>query len=366
MKTTSGDARWEQLVRRDPRADGGFWYGVKTTGVFCRPSCPSRRPKRENVVFFPSPREAMNSGFRPCRRCRPDSESHTEPHLETIVRACRRIDAAEEPIPLAALAASAGLSPYYFHRVFRKIVGVTPKGYADQRRAGKLKDGLRRGMSVTRAMYDAGFGSGSRLYGGAGVMLGMPPSRYGTGAAGIPIRYGLARTSLGRVLVAATGRGICAIDIGESGKELVERLRARFPRAELRRGDREFAERVARVVALIEFPRWDLDLPLDIRGTAFQRRVWEALRAIPPGRTASYAEVARRIGKAGAARAVARACASNVLAVAIPCHRVVRGDGTTGGYRWGADRKRALLDREAKGIARRDVRRMESIPSRKQ
>jgi AraC family transcriptional regulator of adaptative response/methylated-DNA-[protein]-cysteine methyltransferase len=346
MKPTRDDARWELLFRREPGADGSFWYGVMTTGVFCRPSCPSRRPNRENVVFFANVPEAERAGFRPCRRCRPDSEFPADPHLETIVRACRRIDEAEEPIPLAALAASAGMSPYHFHRVFRKVVGITPKGYADQRRAEKLKDGLRRGISVTRAMYDAGFGSGSRLYGSAAGLLGMPPSRYKEGAAGVPIWYGLAGTSLGQVLMAATGRGVCAIDIGDSGKALVGRLRARFPRARLRKGDRDFARWVARVVAFIEFPRGDLDLPLDLRGTSFQRRVWEALRAIPPGETASYAEVARRIGRPAAARAVARACASNALAVAVPCHRVVRSDGTTGGYRWGAGRKRALQERE--------------------
>jgi AraC family transcriptional regulator of adaptative response/methylated-DNA-[protein]-cysteine methyltransferase len=346
MKRTRDDARWDLLVRRDPRADGSFWYGVKTTGVFCRPSCPSRRPKRENVVFFADVPEAERAGFRPCRRCRPESGPRGWRHLETIVRACRRIDEAEEPIPLAALAASAGMSPYHFHRLFRKVVGVTPKGYADQRRAEKLKELLGRGMPVTRAMYDAGFGSVSRLYGSAGELLGMPPSRYKAGAAGVSIRYGLARTYLGWVIVAATVRGVCAIDIGDSRKALVERLRARFPRAELRKGDREFAGWVARVEALVESPGRGIDVPLDIRGTAFQRKVWESLRAIPPGKTASYGEVARRIGRPEAARAVARACASNDLAVAIPCHRVVRKDGDPGGYRWGADRKRALLERE--------------------
>src|SRR5512134_579418 len=275
MNTARDDARWELLVRRVLRADGSFWYGVKTTGVFCRPSCPSRRPKRENVVFFASVREAERAGFRPCRRCRPDTEFRAEPHLETIVRACRRIDEAEEPIPLAALAASAGMSPYHFHRVFRKIVGVTPKGYADQRRAERLKDALRRGMSVTRAMVDAGFGSGSRLYGGAGDLLGMTPSRYRAGAAGVPIRYGLARTSLGWLLAAATERGICTIVLGDSPGPLIRRLEEKFPRALLRKGDREFTGWVARVTALVESPGRALDVPLDIRGTAFQRRVWE-------------------------------------------------------------------------------------------
>jgi AraC family transcriptional regulator of adaptative response/methylated-DNA-[protein]-cysteine methyltransferase len=347
MNTVRDDARWDLLVRRDPRADGTFWYGVRTTGVFCRPSCPSRIPRRENVVFFSNARDASGSGFRPCSRCRPDAEDRAEPHLEAIVSACRRIECAEEPVPLGTLAAAAGMSPYHFHRVFRRIVGITPKAYAGERRARRLREALCRGVPVTRAMYDAGFGSGSRLYERAGELLGMTPSRYKEGAAGVPIRYGLAKTSLGWLLAAATDRGICAISLGDAPGPLVGGLRERFPRADLREGNRAFGGWLARVVALVESPGRGTDLPLDIRGTAFQRRVWDALRGIPAGETASYAEIAARVGRPGAARAVARACASNPLAVAVPCHRAVRKDGAPGGYRWGPEKKRALRIREA-------------------
>lgn len=303
-------------------------------------------------MFFPTVREAFESGFRPCRRCRPDAGPGIVPHLAAIVSACRRIDGAEEPIPLAALASSAGMSPYHFHRVFRRIVGVTPKAYAGECRARRLREELGRGVPVTRAMYDAGFGSASRLYDSAGDLLGMAPSRYKGGAAGVPIRYGLAKCSLGWLLAAATDRGICAIALGDSPGPLVGRLRESFPRADVREGDRTFAGWLARVAALVESPGSAPGLPLDIRGTAFQRRVWDALRAIPAGETASYAEIASRVGKPGAARAVAGACAANLLAVAVPCHRVVRKDGEPGGYRWGVKRKRALLQREAKETAR--------------
>ncbi|HEX9206011.1 MAG TPA: bifunctional DNA-binding transcriptional regulator/O6-methylguanine-DNA methyltransferase Ada [Candidatus Deferrimicrobiaceae bacterium] len=347
MDRAGGERRWESVLRRDRRVDGAFWYGVRTTGVFCRPSCPSRLPRRENVVFFPTVREALESGFRPCRRCRPDAGPGTEPHLEAIVAACRRIEEAGEPIPLGALAAPAGISAFHFHRVFRRIVGVTPKAYAGECRARRFREELGRGIPVTRAMYDAGFGSSSRLYESTGDRLGMTPSLYRTGAAGVPIRYGLARISLGWLIAAATDRGFCAIALGDSPEALVGQLRKMFPRADLREGDRKFAGWIARAAALVESPGTAPGLPLDIRGTAFQRRVWEALRAIPAGESASYAEVARRIGRPGSARAVARACASNLLAVAVPCHRAVRKDGRPGEYRWGAARKRALLEREA-------------------
>jgi AraC family transcriptional regulator of adaptative response/methylated-DNA-[protein]-cysteine methyltransferase len=346
MDRPGNERRWESVIRRDRCADGAFWYGVRTTGVFCRPSCPSRLPRRENVVFFPTVREALESGFRPCRRCRPDAGRVTDPHLEAIVAACRRIEEAGEPIPLGALAAPAGISAFHFHRVFRRIVGVTPKAYAGECRVRRFREELGRGIPVTRAMYDAGFGSSSRLYESTGDLLGMTPSRYRTGAAGVPIRYGLARTSLGWLLAAATDRGFCAIALGDSPEVLVGQLRKIFPRADLREGGRKFAGWIGRAAALVESPGAAPGLPLDIRGTAFQRRVWAALRAIPAGERASYAEVARRIGRPGSARAVARACASNLLAVAVPCHRVVRKDGEPGGYRWGVERKLALLQRE--------------------
>jgi AraC family transcriptional regulator, regulatory protein of adaptative response / methylated-DNA-[protein]-cysteine methyltransferase len=343
------DKRWDLLVHRDGGSDGSFFYGVKTTGIFCRPACPSRLPRRGNVRFFTTVREARQAGFRPCRRCRPEVPSRAEPHIEKIVRACELIREAEEPPTLARLAEAVSLSPYHFHRVFKRAVGITPKGYAAAIRAERLKEGLSRGMSVTRAIHDAGFGSSSRLYAETGEVLGMSPSEFRSGAAGIPIRFAAARTALGWVLVAATARGICAIDLGDSRDALIGNLRRRFKRAELWEEDPEFLRWVDRVRVFVESPRSGLDLPLDIRGTAFQRRVWQELRAIPPGRTANYSEIARRIGVPRAARAVARACAANALAAAIPCHRVVRKDGGPGGYRWGIAKKRALLEREAAG-----------------
>ena len=340
--------RWAALVHRDARADGSFCYGVKTTGVFCRPSCPSRLPRRSNVIFFASAPEACAAGFRPCRRCRPDLPERAEPHLDRIVRVCGLIETAEKPPTLAELAEAVGLCPSHLHRVFKRAVGVTPKGYAAGLRAQRLKDGLRPGVTVTRALYDAGFGSGSRLYAQAGEHLGMSPARYRSGGEGVPIRFAVARTDLGWVLVAGTGLGICAIDLGDSREALIDAFKGRFDKAEHCEGDREFVRWLSRVTESIVSPRRGLDLPLDIRGTAFQRRVWQELRRIPAGRTVSYGEVARRIGKPSSARAVGRACASNPLAVAVPCHRVVRCDGDPGGYRWGVERKRALLERETK------------------
>jgi len=340
--------RWAALVHRDARADGSFCYGVKTTGVFCRPSCPSRLPRRSNVIFFASAPEACAAGFRPCRRCRPDLPERPEPHLDRIVRVCGLIETAEKPPTLAELAEAVGLCPSHLHRVFKRAVGVTPKGYAAGLRAQRLKDGLRPGVTVTRALYDAGFGSGSRLYAQAGEHLGMSPARYRSGGEGVPIRFAVARTDLGWVLVAGTGLGICAIDLGDSREALIDAFKGRFDKAEHCEGDREFVRWLSRVTESIVSPRRGLDLPLDIRGTAFQRRVWQELRRIPAGRTVSYGEVARRIGKPSSARAVGRACASNPLAVAVPCHRVVRCDGDPGGYRWGVERKRALLERETK------------------
>lgn len=349
MNGSGDEHRWRSLVRRDIHADGLFWYGVRTTGVFCRPSCPSRLPKRENVLFFASATEAHAAGFRPCRRCRPDVASRSEPHLERILRACGLIETAERPPTLAELAEAVNLCPSHLHRVFKKVVGVTPKGYAAALRAKRLKEGLRPGVTVTQALYDAGFGSGSRLYANAGEQLGMSPARYRSRGAGTSIRFAVARADLGWVLVAATERGICAIDLGDSRESLIDAFKTRFSGAEHCEGDMEYVRWIRRVTESIVSPRRGLGLPLDIRGTAFQRRVWQELRRIPPGGTASYAEVARRIGKPGSARAVARACASNPLALAVPCHRVVRSDGDPGGYRWGIDRKRALLEREAKG-----------------
>jgi AraC family transcriptional regulator of adaptative response/methylated-DNA-[protein]-cysteine methyltransferase len=342
MSYTTDEARWAAVAGRDRGADGAFVFGVVTTGIYCRPGCASRTPRRENVRFFAGPDEAEGAGLRPCKRCAP--RGGPSAHAEAVARACALIEAAEAPPTLGQLADAAGMSPFHFHRVFKAATGVTPAEYSRARREERLRAGLREAPSVTAAIYDAGYGSAGGAYGGAA--LGMTPSAYRAGAAGERISFAVAASYLGPVLVAATGRGVCAIEFGENEGELRARLEARFPGAAIGPGDAAFAETVARVVAFLEAPARGLDLPLDIQGTAFQRRVWAALAAIPAGRTASYAEVAAAIGQPGASRAVAQACAANKLAVAVPCHRVVRGDGDLSGYRWGAARKAALLQRE--------------------
>ena len=342
-------ARWDALRRRDPAADGHFLYSVATTGVYCHPSCAARPARRENVAFHAGRAEAERAGFRPCLRCRPDLPPRAERDAALAAAACRRIEAAEDAPSLAALAAEAGCSPHHFHRLFRRAVGVTPRAYADAHRQRRVRAGLGAGRGVTEAFYDAGFNSSGRFYEAADGMLGMRPSAYRAGGAGEAIRYAVGRCSLGRVLVATAGRGVCAILLGDDPAALADDLRARFPRAAIAPADDSFAGVVAQVVQLVDDPAGaagHAPLPLDIRGTAFQRRVWEALRAIPPGETAAYAEVAARIGAPGSARAVAAACGANRLAVAVPCHRVVAADGGLSGYRWGVERKRRLLHRE--------------------
>ncbi|TJZ79017.1 bifunctional DNA-binding transcriptional regulator/O6-methylguanine-DNA methyltransferase Ada [Chitiniphilus eburneus] len=341
------DARWHAVATRDAQADGAFWYGVHSTGIYCRPSCPSRPTRRDNVAFFDSPAAAEAAGFRACKRCRPDQDNATPLHGAAIERACRAIEAAPTPPTLEQLATIAGLSRYHFHRVFKQLTGVTPRDYAAAHRAARVRDGLQRADSVTDAFYDAGFGSSGRFYEQAGELLGMKPGDYRAGGAGETIRFGVGQCSLGAILVAATPRGVCSIELGDEPEALVRGLQDRFPKAELVGGDPAFEGWMATVIGLIEAPATPVALPLDVRGTAFQQRVWQALRQIPPGCTASYAEIAQRIGAPTAARAVARACAGNTLAVAIPCHRVVRNDGALSGYRWGVARKRALLAREA-------------------
>jgi AraC family transcriptional regulator of adaptative response/methylated-DNA-[protein]-cysteine methyltransferase len=339
--------RWQAVKHRDPSFDGKFFFAVRTTGVYCRPSCASRPAKRENVSFFSTVSEAEKAGFRACKRCRPNELGAPDPQVEAVKRACAEIDSAEEAPKLADLAASAGLSLYHFHRVFKAITGVTPKAYADETRARRAADKLRTAETVTEAIYDAGFNSSSRFYESTGARLGMTPSAVKRGGEGARIRFAVGQASLGAVLVAATKKGVCAILLGDDPDALVRDLQDRFPRAQFEGGDAEFERMVAQVVGLIEAPGQRLDLPLDIRGTAFQQRVWAALRAIPPGKTATYQEIARAIGQPTAVRAVAQACGANPLAVAIPCHRVVRTDGDVSGYRWGVERKRKLIDREA-------------------
>jgi AraC family transcriptional regulator, regulatory protein of adaptative response / methylated-DNA-[protein]-cysteine methyltransferase len=347
-KALAGDEeRWQAVKRRDPAFDGKMFFAVRTTGVYCRPSCASRPAKRENVAFFKTAAEAEKAGYRACKRCRPDNIGAPDPQVEAVKRACERIKSAEEAPKLADLALSAGLSPYHFHRVFKSITGVTPKAYAVQTRARRAADKLLTAETVTEAIYDAGFNSSSRFYESTAARLGMTPGAVRRGGAGAVIRFAVGQASLGAVLVAATSKGVCAIMLGDDPEALVRDLQDRFPRAELQGGDPGFERTVAQVVGLVEAPGQRVDLPLDIRGTAFQQRVWAALRAIPPGKTATYKAIARAIGQPTAVRAVAQACAANPLAVAIPCHRVVRTDGDVSGYRWGVERKRKLLDREA-------------------
>jgi AraC family transcriptional regulator of adaptative response/methylated-DNA-[protein]-cysteine methyltransferase len=349
MKATYGTEaeRWEAVQRRDQQADGVFWYSVSSTGVYCRPSCGARPALRRNVRFHDSCGDAEQAGFRPCLRCKPDQPPLAERHAAAVAQACRLIDAAEEGIDLDSLSQSCGMSRYHFHRIFKAHTGITPKAYAAAQRAQRLQQGLARAPSVTEALYAAGFNSSGRFYAAANGVLGMSPKAFRAGGSGASIRFAIGACSLGAILVAATDRGICAILMGDDPELLVRDLQDRFPQAELRGAEADFEATVAKVVGLVESPAIGLDLPLDVRGTAFQQRVWQALRAIPSGSTVSYAELAERIGLPAGARAIAGACAANPVAVAIPCHRVVRQDGSISGYRWGVERKAALLKRES-------------------
>ena len=340
------DRRWAAVVARDKQADGTFVTAVATTGIYCRPSCAARRPLRQNVCFFPTCAEAEAAGFRPCKRCRPNAPAGDNDHTGKIAASCRLIETAETTPTLDALAAHAGLSPYHFHRVFKATTGVTPKAYAVAHRRKRISEALQEGKSVTAAIYEAGFNSSGRFYADAMQSLGMKPGAYRAGGADVEIRHATAACSLGLMLVAATDKGVCAIFFGDDAGELERELRDRFPRAKLAGSDGTFAKLVAQVIAFVEAPQKGLALPLDVRGTAFQQQVWAALREIPPGETTTYGEIARRIGKPAAVRAVGTACGANRIAVAIPCHRVVGIDGKLTGYRWGVQRKRSLLDRE--------------------
>ena len=342
------DVRWAAVTTRDKFHDGHFCYSVATTGVYCRPSCPSRQAKRPNVRFHATPAEAEAAGFRPCKRCKPDSLTAEQEKLAMIVRACRTIEQAETAPSLGELAAEAGLSSYHFHRVFKAVSGVTPKTYALAHRNKRMRERLPNSMTVTEALLDAGFGSSSRFYAAAEAALGMSPQTFRAGGANTKVRYAIGTCSLGSILVATSERGVCAVLLGDKSDEVLRDLRDRFPKAELQRGDKPFEASVAKVIAYVEQPGKKFDLPLDITGTAFQHKVWRALREIPAGSTASYADIAKRIGKPKSVRAVAGACAANPVAVVIPCHRVVKSDGGLSGYRWGVERKRALLKHEAK------------------
>lgn len=344
---TLNDPRWAAVLAHDARADGTFFYSVRSTGVYCRPSCASRPARPENVAFHATAAEAERAGFRPCKRCKPDQPGLPEQHATMVTAACRLIEHAEQTPTLEQLARQAGMSTFHFHRVFKAATGVTPKQYAMAHRANRVRDELGRRDSVTEAIFDAGYNASSRFYESASQVLGMTPSRYRAGGVHSDIRFAIGECSLGAILVAQSERGICAILLGDDPEALAHDLQDRFPRANLIGGDPAFEQLVAQVVGFVETPAIGLDLPLDVRGTAFQQRVWQALREVPAGDTASYTDIAQRIGKPGAVRAVAQACAANMLAVAIPCHRVVRNDGGLSGYRWGVERKRALLEREA-------------------
>lgn len=341
------DPRWAAVIGRDSGADGQFVYAVRTTGIYCRPGCPSRHPKPENVAFYPTAQAAAAAGFRPCQRCRPESASPAERQQSLISDLCRYIEQAEQLPTLAQLAARAGLSPHHLHRLFKAGTGLTPHAYASAVRAARLRQQLSAADSVTSAIFAAGYNASSRCYAEADARLGMTPSTYRAGGARQEIRYASGPCALGQVLIARSGRGLCAILLGDAPAALAGELAARFPAAKLLTDTGELAQQLAAVVRFVDAPQSGLDLPLDIRGTAFQQRVWQALCTIPPGQTVSYSELAARLGMPKAVRAVAGACAANALAVAIPCHRAVRSDGTLAGYRWGVERKQALLAREA-------------------
>jgi AraC family transcriptional regulator, regulatory protein of adaptative response / methylated-DNA-[protein]-cysteine methyltransferase len=349
-------ARWRAVQSRDRTADGVFVYGVRSTGIYCRPSCPSRKPRPNQVVFFPLPEAAEQQGFRECRRCRPRTVNLRDPRTQAVAKVCREIDARvregnDAPVTLSALSAPLGMSPHQLERAFRSVMDITPRQYADAQRMRRLKSQLRKGDDVTTALYDAGFGSSSRLYERAPSHLGMTPATYRQGGAGMRVNYTIVDSPLGRLLVGATDRGISALYLGESDSRLETALQKEYPRAEIRRDRNGLEGWVSKILEHLRGREPNLDLPTDVQATAFQRRVWEELRRIPYGTTRTYGQVARAIGQPAAVRAVARACATNPTSVVVPCHRVVRGDGNLAGYRWGLDRKRALLEHESTNAA---------------
>ena len=335
--------KWQQVVARDARQDGRFVFAVRTTGIYCRPSCPSRRPRRDSVEFFAGPNEAERAGYRACLRCKPTQISA---QAQYVTHARQLLDNTEGVVTLRELSQQVGLSPFHLQRLFKRATGLSPREYQSARRLQHVKTGLRKGEDVTTALYDAGFGSPSRLYEKAPQQLGMTPGEYRRGGAGANITFAIAPTPLGRLLIAATERGLCAVRFGDNAADLERDLRKEFHAAELHRDDTAMRRYVESLLAVVRGEKTTIDLPLDVRATAFQMKVWNKLRQIPRGETRSYGEVAREIGEPGAVRAVARACASNPIALAVPCHRVVRSDGGLAGYRWGMERKKKLLERE--------------------
>jgi AraC family transcriptional regulator of adaptative response/methylated-DNA-[protein]-cysteine methyltransferase len=346
MATTGENKWWNAVLARDSGHDGEFFFAVTSTGVYCRPSCPAKRPRRENVAFFRRPEDAEKAGFRACLRCRPKSASRN-PQADAVKKICRYIEQhLDEPITLEHLGSAFGMSPFHLQRTFKKAVGITPRAYADSCRMKLLKQNLQTGKSVTHSLYDAGYSSSSRLYERTASQLGMTPDKYRRGAVAAAIRYTFSDSPLGRMLVAATDKGICAIQFADTDEELTEGLKREFPFAVRKRDDESMQSWTKTLLGQMEGHKLNASLPLDIQATAFQRRVWTHLQSLPFGTTQSYAKVAKEIGQPTAARAVARACATNPVAVAIPCHRVVREDGGMGGYRWGIQRKESLLQLE--------------------
>ncbi|MCW6055680.1 bifunctional DNA-binding transcriptional regulator/O6-methylguanine-DNA methyltransferase Ada [Pseudomonas fragariae (ex Marin et al. 2024)] len=344
---TEDDPRWDILVNRRSHAGADFVYGVLTTGIYCKPCSPTRLPRPENVVFFDSAHDAEAAGFRPSLRNAGDSNALQRKHAEVVAQACRLIDAADSMLNLTALAEQVGISGFHFHRIFKRLTGLTPRAYSVASLRSRVKVQLSQSVSITHALYEAGYNANSRFYEASQDMLGMKPSEYRAGGANVDIRFALGESSLGSILVATSSKGICAISLGDDPHALIEAFQDQFPNANLIGADAAFEQLVAEVVGFVESPATGLALPLDIRGTVFQERVWQALRDIPAGSTATYTQIATQIGLPSAVRAVANACGANKLAVAIPCHRVVRSDGSLSGYRWGVERKRKLLEIEA-------------------
>ena len=353
-ESTDDEAFWRAVLNRDTRFDGRLFFGVRSTGIYCRPSCPARRPRREQVVFFRIPEAAERAGFRSCRRCHPRNAAMTDPQVEMVRRACLYIENHADELPtLEDLSKYTGVSPYHLQRVFKRVAGITPRQYAEALRLDQFKTGVKKGATVTGAMYDAGYGSSSRLYERAPAQLGMTPADYRRGGKGVGIGYTIVGCSLGRLLVAATQKGVCAVRLGDVDATLEANLLNEYPTADVKRDDEGLSGWVEQLLNHLNGARPHLDLPLDVQATAFQRSVWEKLREIPYGSTRSYSDVARAIGRPTATRAVARACATNPVALLIPCHRVVREDKSLGGYRWGIERKQALLERERAVDAKR-------------
>ncbi|HEV8494579.1 MAG TPA: bifunctional DNA-binding transcriptional regulator/O6-methylguanine-DNA methyltransferase Ada [Candidatus Angelobacter sp.] len=351
LQTTSGSAnqKWSLVLARDAKADGRFVYAVKSTGVFCRPSCPSRRPRRENVEFFDSPAQAQQAGYRACRRCTPMERDRQTQKVEA---ACRYIDDnLDITLSLTAISRHVAISPFHFQRLFKRILGISPREYQQARRAGKFRQALLGEGSVTDAIYEAGYSSSSRAYENIPAQLGMTPSAFRRGGEGVEIRCTVIATEMGKLLVATTPRGVCAVRFGENEGALLRELKRDFEAAEIRRDDQGLEPVANQIKQLLNGSRAPLNIPLDLRGTAFQQMVWKELRRIPAGETRSYTEVAKTIGRPRAVRAVANACASNPAALVVPCHRVVQKNGSLAGYRWGVKRKAALLEKEHSAIS---------------